>query len=364
MKLKKVWMFVFVTMFLVAATACGGGSEQSEAPADDAAAVQEDAEAAGETSGGAEEPIVLKVGSTVTDDSPGGKLCIDFFKPEIEKRTEGRVVVEVYNNSILGGDRQLYEALQLGTLEVSLGPLSTLTNFDPKFGASDLPFLYKDKPTAYAALDGEWGDMLKADLPDVGMRIIGYCENAFRALSNNIRPIKTLEDMKGLKMRVMESPIHISTFKAMGANPTPIAFSELYTALQQGTVDGQDNGVALTYTSKLYEVLKYYTVSGQCYAASALVASEAWWQSLPEDLQKIIEEVSLEYCDLERQAMSGVEEEYLALIEESGTEIYTLPPEEKERFREACMAVWDEFADTFGPEIMTAAKEVNEKYGN
>jgi tripartite ATP-independent transporter DctP family solute receptor len=357
MKLKMVLMCVCAAMLIIATTACGG--EKAEAPADDAAQ-----ETAAETAAGDGEAIVLKVGSTVTDDSPGGKLLLDYYKPEIEKRSEGRITVEIYNNSILGGDRQLYEALQLGTLEVSLGPLSTLTNFDAKFGASDLPFLYKDKPTAYAALDGEWGDMLKADLPDVGMRVLGYCENAFRALSNNIRPIKTLEDMKGLKMRVMESPIHISTFKAMGANPTPIAFSELYTALQQGTVDGQDNGVALTYTSKLYEVLKYYTISGQCYAASALVASEAWWQSLPEDQQQIIEEVSLEYCGLERKALGDVEEEYLSLIEESGTELYTLPPEEKERFKEACMVVWDEFADSFGPEIMTAAKEVNDKYGN
>jgi tripartite ATP-independent transporter DctP family solute receptor len=353
MKLRKGLIFVGVAALLIATAACGGGATGEAASEGDAA--QEET---------AEEPIVLKVASTVTDDAPGGALMFSFFKPEIETRSEGRIVVEIYNNSILGGDRQLYEALQLGTLEVSLGPLSTLTNFDPKFGASDLPFLYKDKPTAYAALDGEWGDMLKADLPAAGMRILGYCENAFRNVSNNVKPIKTLEDMKGLKIRVMESPVHISTFKAMGANPTPIAYSELYTALQQGTVDGQDNGIALTYTSKLYEVLKYYTISGQCYAASALVAGEAWWQSLPADLQQIVEDVSLEYCALERTAQSDSEEEYLSFIEESGTEIYTLPPEEKERFREACMAVWGEFEAEYGPEIMAAAKEINEKYGN
>jgi tripartite ATP-independent transporter DctP family solute receptor len=361
MKLRKGLIFVCIAMLLIAATACGGGSQTTDEAASEGDAAQEEAtEGSGET----EEPIVQKVASTGTDDAPGGRLLIDFFKPEIEERSEGRIVVEVYNNSILGGDRQLYEALQLGTLEVSLGPLSTLTNFDSKFGASDLPFLYKDKPTAYAALDGEWGDMLKADLPTVGMRILGYCENAFRNISNNVKPIKTLEDMNGLKIRVMESPVHISTFKALGANPTPIAYSELYTALQQGTVDGQDNGIALTYTSKLYEVLKYYTISGQCYAASALVAGETWWQGLPADLQQIVQDVSLEYCALERTAMGQAEDEYLSLIEESGTEFYTLPPEEKERFREACMAVWDEFEAEYGPEIMTDAKEINEKYGN
>ena len=130
------------------------------------------------------------------------------------------------------------------------------------------------------------GDMLRANLPSKGMRLLVYGENAFRNLSNNSKPITKLEDLKGMKMRVMESPIHIATFKALGANPTPVAFSELYTALQQGTVDGQDNGIALTYTAKIYEVQKYYTISGQCYAATGLVVSESWWKSLDPELQK------------------------------------------------------------------------------
>jgi TRAP-type C4-dicarboxylate transport system substrate-binding protein len=206
--------------------------------------------------------------------------------------------------------------------------------------------------------------MLKQDLPGADMRLLVYCENAFRDLSNNVRPIKTLEDLQGLKMRVMDSPVHIATFKAMGADPTPIAYSELYAALQQGTVDGQDNGAALTYTSKLCEVLKYYTVSGQCYVAAGITVGEKWWQSLPADLQQIVQEVSEEYRDMTRSDNIATESEYLTLIEEAGTEVYTLPPEEKERFREACMTVWDAFADTYGPEIMTAAAEVNKKYGN
>ncbi|MDR1573658.1 MAG: DctP family TRAP transporter solute-binding subunit [Clostridiales Family XIII bacterium] len=360
-RMKNVLIFVFAAMLLFATVACGGGAAQTDSQDDAAQEESQDATAGG---GGDAEPIVLKVASTVQDDSPGGALLFSYFEPEIEKRSEGRIDVQVYNNSVLGGDRQLYEALQLGTLEISLGPLSTLTNFDQKFGASDLPFLYKDKATAYEALDGEWGDMLKADLPNVDMRILSYCENAFRDLSNNVRPIKTLEDMKGLKIRVMESPMYISTFKALGANPTPIPFSELYTALQQGTVDGQDNGVVLTCTAKLNEVLKYYTISGQVYAAAALVAGEKWWQGLPADLQQIVQEVSDGYRDRQREEVVGIEAEYQATIEAGGTEVYVLPPEEKERFKQACMGVWDEFADTYGSEIMAAAKEVNDKYGN
>jgi tripartite ATP-independent transporter DctP family solute receptor len=344
-KMKTLLSVLLILVMVAAVTACGS---------DDA----DDKDAA------AEPEYVLRVASTVQDDSPGGSVLLDIFEPKIEELSGGRIEVEVYNNSVLGGDRELYEMLQLGTLEVSLGPLSVLANFEPKMGASDLPFLYDSKETAYAALDGDWGAMLAEDLPDTsGMRIICYAENAFRNLSNSIRPIEKLEDMNGIKFRVMESEIYMETFKALGSNPTPIAFSELYTALQNGTVDGQDNGIGLTYLSKLFEVQKYYTISEQQYAAAAVVVAEEWWQALPEDLQKIVEEVSIECRDEQRVRDVTAEEEYLTLMEDSGLLVNKLSAEEKDRFRDACMAVWDSFEDDFGKDIMDAAKNVNDKYG-
>ncbi|MDR0570161.1 MAG: TRAP transporter substrate-binding protein [Clostridiales Family XIII bacterium] len=308
--------------------------------------------------------FVMKIGTTVTDDSPGGLILSNYFKPEIEKLSGGRVTVEIYNNSVLGGDRQLVESLQLGTLESCWSPLSVLSNFDAKFGASDLPFVYKNPETAYAALDGDWGALLAKDLPNQGIRLLAYGENSFRNLSNNVRPIEKLEDMKGIKFRVMESPIYIATFTALGANPTPIPFAELYTALQNGTVDGQDNGTVLTYTNKLYEVQKYYTISGQQYSASPILVSENWWGGVPEDLQKIIADAALEACRRNREDNKKAETEYIKLIEASGTKVNVLSDAEKERFREACLPVWDNFVGEFGEDVIAAAHEINDKYGS
>ena len=234
--------------------------------------------------------FVLKFGATVQEDSASGISMIEYFKPYVEEKSNGRISVEVYCNSVLGGDRQLYESLQVNTVQASFGPTSVLANFEPNYSIVDAPFLFKDKPTAYAALDGEFGAMLAKNLPGKGMRLLGYGENAFRNISTSVRPVTKLEDMKGLKIRVMEAPVYIDTIKALGGNPTPMAFSELYTALQQGTVDGQDNGVVLTYTSKLYEVLKYYTFTEHCYAANAYVFSEEFLKSLPGDLVKVLED--------------------------------------------------------------------------
>ena len=162
------------------------------------------------------EPIIMKIATTVPDSSPSGAVLIEVFKPEVEKRTNGKVKVEVYNNGVLGGDRQLLEAMQLGTLEADVAPLSVVANFDPTTNASELPFLFRNKETAYAALDGEFGQLLAKNLPSKGLRAITYMENSFRNIATVDKKVTTLEDMKGLKMRVMESPIYLSMFKSFG----------------------------------------------------------------------------------------------------------------------------------------------------
>jgi tripartite ATP-independent transporter DctP family solute receptor len=307
--------------------------------------------------------FTLKIGATVQEDSASGISLIEYFKPYVEEKSNGRIAVEVYCNSVLGGDRQMYESLQVNTLQANFGPLSVLANFDPSFSIVDAPFLFKDKKTAYAALDGEFGALLAENLPKVGMRVLGYGENAFRNISNNVRPIKTMEDMKGLKIRVMEAPVYINTMKALGANGTPMAFNELYTALQQGTVDGQDNGVVLTYTSKVYEVLKYYTFTEHCYAANAYVFSETFLQSLPEDLLQVVKDGSIYALNNQRRLNTEMEEEFIKLIEASGTQVNHLSAEERAAWEKATASVLDDLADVVGPKILEAAKAVNEVYG-
>lgn len=308
---------------------------------------------------GEETPIVLKIATTVTEDSPGGVALTDYFKPYIEEHSEGKMIVEVYANGVLGGDRQAYEALQLGTLEASAGPLSVLANFDPKFAVVDLPFLFNNKEEAYAALDGDFGDMIKEDLPQKGMRVLSYCENAFRNLSNSKKPIESMADLEGMKIRVMEAPVYISMFKAFGANPTPVSFNELYTALQQGTVDGQDNGIVITYTSKLHEIQEYYTITGHSYAAAAIVVSENFWQSLSPELQKVLQDGALYYGDHERRLITEAEEECLKEMEAFGVKINELSAEAKKEFKDATVSVLDEMAPIIGDdELIEAARAI------
>ncbi|SBW09902.1 TRAP dicarboxylate transporter, DctP subunit [uncultured delta proteobacterium] len=308
--------------------------------------------------------FTLKIGSTVQDDSASGISLLKYFKPYIEEKSGGKIAVEVYNNSVLGGDRQLFESLQMNTVQGSFGPMSVLASFAPDFSVCDAPFLFKDRKTAYAALDGEFGALMAKTLPQKGMRLLGYGENAFRNISNTVRPVEKLEDMKGLKIRVMESPVYINTIKALGGNATPIAFNELYTALQQGTVDGQDNGVVLTYTTKIYEILKYYTFSEHCYAANAYVFSEEFLQTLPPDLLKVVQDGTNYALVNQRRLNAEMEQTLIKEIEKSGVKVSYLSAEEKERWRKATANVIDGLAGTVSKEVLEAAKNVNAKYGN
>ncbi|MCR5182388.1 MAG: TRAP transporter substrate-binding protein [Clostridia bacterium] len=340
--MKKLLVLLLAVCMVFAFAACGGGSNEP-APADP------------------EETFTLTIGTTVQDDSATGRALLEVFKPYIEEHSNGRIEVIVQNNSVLGSDREIYEALQLNTVQASQGPLSTLANFAPDFAVCDLPFLFTSKEEAYANLDGEFGDALAATLPQYGMRIIAYGENAFRNISNNQHPVKTAEDLKGLDIRVMESPVNIATYKAMGTNPTPMAFSELYGALQNGTVDGQDNGIVLTYTNKLYEVQPYYTFTHHLYAANAVVVSEEFWQSLPEDLQQVITEASFEAMKFQRDLNTQLEDELVATMEDAGVTFDTLPDEEIAKLVEATKDVWD--LVEVDENIMNMAKAIRDARG-
>ena len=315
----------------------------------------------GGTASGAE--YVLRLGHTVQGSSPTGKLYVDVFEKYIEEHSDGRIDVQIYSDSTMGNDTQLTEALQLGTIEMAAIPTSVLANFCPDFVALDLPFVFPDKDTVYAALDGEYGDYFAAELEDIGIKCLSWGENGFRNISSN-KAVRTLEDMAGQKIRVMESPVYLATMEAFGANPTPMAFNELYSGLSQGTVDGQDNGIILTYTAKLYEVQDYYTICNYVYAPAINGASMEWWNSLPEDLQQVIQEG----CDIIqeeiRTANAEQENDYLELIQESGTEIIYLEDAERDRFREACAGVYDEMKEYVDdPAIIDKTLEVAAQYG-
>ena len=360
MKMKKYAAMALAAAMLMGLSACGGG----DAPSNAGGSASTGGSSTAGSAGGADTSNAefrLVIGSTIQDDSASGIALLDYFEPYIEEKSGGRIAVEVQNNSVLGGDRELYEALQLNTVQASFGPMSTLANFEPNYQVCDFPFLFTTKEQAYEALDGEFGSKLAENLPNVGMRLLAYGENAFRNVSNSSHPIETLDDMKGLKIRVMESPVNIATYEALGCTPTPMAFNELYTGLQQGTVDGQDNGVVLTYTSKLYEVQSYYSFIGQIYAPNAIVVSEAFWQTLPEDLQQVVIDGSVYAMENQRELNTQMEDELLQeMVDQGYLEVNYVEGEALDAFKEATKGVWEQFKDEIDPEIYEMAVEIRD----
>lgn len=292
----------------------------------------------------AADKYIVKIASVVPETQSQHIALRDFFKKYVEEKSGGRMVVEIYPNGQLGGERQAIESVQLGTIHMTVTALAVLSGFEPRFQVFDLPFLFKDKPSAYKALDGELGDKLNQLLPNLGIMNLAFAENGFRHITNNRAPIHKPEDLKGLKIRTMENPIHMASFRALGANPTPMSFGELYTALQQKTVDAQENPIPLIYTTKFYEVQKYATLTGHVYAATTFLCNDTWFNSLPKDLQKIVKDGAILFRDEQRKLTEAQDKEMLALLKQSGMQINELTQAEKDDFIKATAPVYEEFS--------------------
>lgn len=295
--------------------------------------------------------VTLKLGHIADPQNPYAQGAQKFADLVAEK-SGGTIKVEVYPSSQLGNQRDLVEGLTLGTLDLTMTSTAVLGNFHPQIAVFDLPFIFRDREHAFKALDTV-GMEISKDLEEKGMKVLAFYENGVRNMTNNIRPIRVPEDMKGLKIRVMEQPIYIAMMKALGANPTPMAFGELFTALQKGVVDGQENPAAHIYTKRFFEVQKYISLTEHTYSAEPLVVSMITWNKLTPEQQTIIQEAAEEARDWQRQLAIDLENGYWDKIRESGkSEIIT--DVDKEAFREATAPVWKDFEDQVGKENIEA----------
>jgi len=237
---------------------------------------------------------------------------------------------------------------------------AVLTTYDDKFSVLDLPFLFTSREVAYAAVDGELGQQLEALLPKYNLMSLGFQDNGLRNISNNIRPINEPKDLKGIKIRVMESPTYVEMFKALGANPTPMNFGEVYTALAQGTVDAQENGASLVYTSKFYEVQKYYSLTNHVYSLNMVLISKKFYDSLPSDIQDILQDGAKQLLELKQREMeSNSDEKYINLLIEKGMIVNDITPENCKKFVEAVKPVYEMYAEKIGKEIIELAQSYN-----
>lgn len=299
-------------------------------------------------SGSSAEPIVLKLGHGTATDSLY-HIGAEKFKELVEEKTEGKVTVELFSDGKLGHDKDLVEGMKLGTIQAGMIGVEPLTNIAPKLKATNLPYIFADRETAYKVLDGEVGQEMVENLPsEQGVRILGYFENGFRNVTNSRNEILTPEDLKGLKIRTPDSPVSLAIFNALGANPTPMSFGELYTALEQGTVDGQENPLALIHSSKLYEVQEYVSLTGHIYSPMVLAISEKTYQDLGEELQKLVQEAADEAKEYERTVSEEQESELISALEAEGVKI---SEPDKAPFIEATKDVHLEFDAEYGADF-------------
>jgi C4-dicarboxylate-binding protein DctP len=306
-----------------------------------------------------EQKYTIRIAHLVPEEQ-SSHLAAVTFKKNVEERSNGRIEVQLYpNGSLYGSDREAIEAVQLGNIEMTIPAVAPLASFNEKFMVFDLPFLFNSNEAAYKALDGEVGETLLKDLEKNDLKGLVFSENGFRHMSNNEGPIESPEDLKGVKLRTLENPVHTDTFKSFGANASPFAFGELYTALQQGTYDAMECPISLYHTNKFYEVQDYLTLSGHVYAATILLMNNNFYNELPEDLQQIITDASKEYQTEQRQLAQQQDVEFLEKLKESGMKVNELTAEQKNAFREASKSVYEKYTSKIGEDLINKALEAN-----
>ena len=295
----------------------------------------------------------LKMNISLAQNSHYG-VAIDTFAREVEKRTGGRYKVQNFYAGALGAERESIEGLQLGTLDLTMTSTGPVPNFVPEIAILDIPFLFRDYGHARAVLDGPIGqDMLKK-FDAKGITALAWGENGFRHMTNSKRPVNVPVDLKGLKMRTMENPIHIEAYRAFGIVPTPMAFTEVFTALQQGTVDGQENPLSVITSAKLDQVQKYMTLTGHVYSPALILMSKAQYDKLSAADKQAFAEAAKEAVKANRARIDDDERKAVADLKAKGMIIVENP--DKAKFQAALGPTFEDFGKKFGQDNIDRIK--------
>ena len=276
------------------------------------------------------------------------------FAELVKEKSGGKIEVKLFPGGVLGGDVQTVSALQGGVIEMTVLNAGILAGNVKEFGAVDLPFLFNSGEEADEVMDGPFGTSLMDLLPDTGLVGLAYWELGFRNLTNNRHPITKLDDIKGLKIRVIQSPIPIELFNSLGANAVPLPYTELYTALETGTVDGQENPAANILNAKFYEVQKYMTVTRHQYNPQIVLISKKFWDGLNDEEKAVFQSAATEARDYQRKVSREVDAKAIADIKATGMEVNELSPEETQKLRDAVKPLIDKFGAEIGPDTVSA----------
>ncbi|MFT4189941.1 MAG: DctP family TRAP transporter solute-binding subunit [Comamonas sp.] len=293
----------------------------------------------------------VRLGHSFTDSHPRA-VAMKRFAEEVGKATHGAVRIEVYGSSQLGSEEKMLIAVQSGVQELYLGALSPIAVRKKQLQIFDFPFLFASGAEAAHVLDGPVGRKLLDSLGDMNMQGLTWSGGAFRDMSNSRRPIQTLEDMKGLKVRVMQNPMALASLKAMGINAVPMAFTEVYPALEIKALDGYEHPVVDMYANKMYEVQKYLTITRHVYTPVALVASSKWWNSLTPDQRGIVQKVAEDTRAFERELELKEAAVVVQALKDKGMTVAEMPPAELQKIRAAVQPVVDQAAKDIGPDFV------------
>jgi len=280
------------------------------------------------------------------------------FAEEVKEKSEGEIDVRIYTAGQMGGDREMLESTQSGALQMSAVSTMAMSGFEPSMQIFDLPYLMPDYKTAYRVLDGEIGEKVSSALLKKGIRNLAYWENDYRQLSNSRRPIASIKDVAGLKIRVPETPILIGWLEGLKAIPTPISYTELYTSLQQGVVDGQDNGILLMHSAKYYEVQKYYTLTNHIYAPVAFIINERFYQKLSPQQQIIIKVAAENARDFQRELSAERRATRLIEMKKAGLEVTELSPQAMAAFRESAKPVYEKMKSAVNQQLLQQIRDL------
>ncbi|GED45946.1 TRAP transporter substrate-binding protein [Vreelandella aquamarina] len=272
----------------------------------------------------------------------------ELFAELVEEGTNGELIVDVGGNAQYGDDMEAITQMRMGTLAFSTNSQGSTSSVVPQFSVLGLPFLFNSLPSAWEVMDGEVGDELKRLSEEKGLVLLALWDNGIRHVSNNIRPIETPDDLEGLKIRTPPDEMTVDIFEALGSNPTPMNFSELYIALEQGVVDGQENPLMNIYSSKLHEVQDYISLTGHKYESTPLLMSKMVWDSLSPEYQEVIQQAAVEAGEFNRQASLEADEALRRDMEEAGVAFNEVDPAP---FIEATSSVYDQWAEEY-PELV------------
>lgn len=326
-------------------SACGGTNSSNEE---------------GSSSEGKEEgqTFTFKAGHSQTEEHPYHLALLELAK-NVKDRTNGNVTIEIFPLNQLGAERELTEALTLGTADMSISSTAPIANFYPQLGIVDLPFLFESREHAYKVLDGQIGQDLLTGLEDSGLVGLAWAENGFRHITNSKHEVTKPEDLKGLKIRTQENQIHLDAFEALGAQPTPMAWNEALTALQQGVVDAQENPLIIADTYKLYDANQtYMTLTGHIYSPAIIMFSKSIWDTVPSEYQEILKEEAKIAGDKIRELSTQADENSLQVVKDNGVQV--VESVDVTPFREAIQSVYEKYEAEFGKENIDAILNGNE----